>query len=74
LNYFNYSYFEKNKIGIIIKDEIEVRSGPSQNDNKIIIIHSGVKILIMDQVKNWYEVKLPNGEVGWVESNCFEII
>ena len=37
-------------------------------------INLAVKVAVTDRVGTWVEIKLPNGEKGWVEDASIEII
>ncbi len=38
------------------------------------MLHEGTKVAVIQQVELYTEIKLPNGNVGWIESNDMETI
>jgi len=52
-----------------------VKSTPSANGTDLFILHEGTKVFITDDtMQDWREVRLPDGKVGWVETNQIEVI
>ena len=59
---------------IIFTPTVNVKSSPSDNANTIFVIHQGTKVEIVDQIKNWYRIKLANGSLGWLTADDFKEI
>lgn len=59
---------------IVMKSVIIGKSAPSESSNDLFVIHEGLKVQITDQLNDWYEIKLPNGEKGWVAYTDIEKI
>ncbi|WP_320053148.1 tetratricopeptide repeat protein [uncultured Acetobacteroides sp.] len=61
---------------IILSPVVVVRSSPDQNGKDLFIIHEGIKVTFTETppVPGWREVKIADGNTGWVEANTFEII
>jgi tetratricopeptide (TPR) repeat protein len=51
---------------IVMKSIVVGKSAPNDSGNDLFVIHEGLKVQITDQLNDWYEIKLPNGEKGWV--------
>jgi len=60
--------------GIIIGQVVNVKSTPAEKSSDLFVIHSGLKVEITDKLNEWREVKLPNGEKGWILSTFVEEI
>ena len=58
---------------IIMKGRIEVMSAPG-GGSKLFILHEGTKIGVLRDEKDWTEIKLTNGNVGWVLNEGIEVI
>jgi tetratricopeptide (TPR) repeat protein len=56
--YYNY--------GVVITDEVNVKSGPSDEFENLFKIHEGIKIKILQKITGWSNIKLPNGLEGWI--------
>ena len=56
----------KNKEAIIFSQVIDIMSAPSEKANKLFTLHLGTKVKINDQIENWVNISLANGNKGWV--------
>jgi len=59
---------------IIMENVVTTKNTPTESGLNLFVIHEGLKVIITDRVGEWYEIKIPNGEKGWVEQSCLEII
>ena len=60
---------------IIMNPSVTVRSTPSENGTSLFILHEGHKVDIKDSsMKDWKEIRLEDGKVGWVPVSSIEII
>ena len=59
---------------IIMKSSVTVKGSPDENGTKLFVLHEGSKVKIEDQSSDWLEIKLPNGNTGWVKSETIEKI
>jgi len=62
-----YSKLKKNNSAIIINPSSNINSSPSEKSTKLFILHEGTKVDITDEDNDWMEIKLSNGNVGWVK-------
>ena len=68
----NKSLVYKNNKAIVVNPQVNGKSSPDNSGTDLFLIHEGVKVTITDALGNWYEIKLPDGNKGWVPSNCLE--
>lgn len=67
LNHYNNNKTE----AIIFSSSLEVNSAPTKNSTILFTIHSGTKIELVDQIGDWINIILENGNSGWIiKSNC----
>lgn len=60
---------------IIMSSAVTVKSSPSDTSTDLFIIHEGAKVEMLDQtMKEWCEVKLEEGKVGWIPVEALEQI
>ncbi|MGX8689239.1 MAG: SH3 domain-containing protein [Bacteroidaceae bacterium] len=60
---------------IIMSASVTVKSTPSNSGTDLFIIHEGRKVEILDSsMKEWVEIRLEDGNTGWVPVNVMEII
>lgn len=64
----------KNPEAIIMQSVVTAKSTPNRSGNDLFVIHEGLKVQIADQVGEWYEIRLSNGEKGWIEQQSLEVI
>ncbi|MDD5571937.1 MAG: tetratricopeptide repeat protein [Bacteroidales bacterium] len=69
-----YSKVKENKEAIIFSPSVTVKSSPDEKSTDLFMLHEGTKVKITDKVNDWSEIRLPNGSVGWLKSNSFEVI
>lgn len=68
-------YLEKSrKDAIVFSESVYVKSAPQEQSNDLFILHEGVKISVLDQLSDWYKIKLPDGKVGWLPKHTIEVI
>ena len=60
---------------IIMDSAVTVKSSPSDSSTDLFVIHEGAKVEMLDQtMKEWCEVKLEEGKVGWVPVSTLQQI
>lgn len=60
---------------VIMAPSVTVKSTPNQSGTDLFILHEGRKVMIKDNtMKEWKEIKLEDGNVGWVPVGVIEII
>lgn len=60
---------------IIMNPSVTVRSTPNEGGTSLFILHEGSKVNIKDNsMKEWKEIRLEDGKVGWVSTSAIEII
>ena len=59
---------------IVMQSVVNAKGTPDESGTILFVIHEGLKVAVTDRVGSWVEIKLPNGEKGWVEASSIEII
>lgn len=52
---------------IITNPSVNIKSSPDENSTSIFILHSGTKLQVLDQIQDWYKIKIENGNTGWIK-------
>lgn len=61
--------------GIITAPAVTVKSTPADNGNDLFVLHEGSKVEIIDSsLKDWCEVSIADGKVGWIPKKAFDLI
>jgi len=59
---------------VIFVPSVNGKSSPDSSGTDLFVLHEGSKVEIEDNVGEWYEIKLSDGNKGWVPSNSLTII
>lgn len=63
---------ERNE-AIVLAPSVTVRSTPSESGTSLFILHEGRKVEIKDNsMREWKEIRLEDGKVGWVPASTIE--
>lgn len=65
---------ENHKFAIVFSQSTDVKSAPDTQSTGLFVLHSGVKVELIDRVGDWNKVRLADGKVGWMQSSNFKII
>ena len=51
---------------LILTPTVNIKSSPDDKGTDIFVLHEGTKLVIEDSLLNWYNIKLKNGNEGWL--------
>jgi tetratricopeptide (TPR) repeat protein len=51
---------------IIMVSSQNVKSSPDEQSVNVFVLHEGTKVVVLDSVQNWKEIKIANGNKGWL--------
>ena len=76
---FNFAARQKNRMtshnfAIITQPSVTVKSSPSESGTDLFLIHEGLKVEIKDSLGSWREIRLADGNQGWLPLNSIEKI
>ncbi len=69
-----YRSYTLDREAIVFTPTITVKSSPNPNSVDLFVIHEGSKVSIMDEVGEWYEIRIANGSVGWLPASSIRKI
>lgn len=74
-----FSYNQKNNLeyrdtAIIMTGSAPLYSSPDSNSKELTTLHSGTKVTVTKEDRNWLEIELDNGSIGWIQRDKLEII
>jgi len=64
----NYNLISSKNEAIILGSSVEIKSSPEENGKNLFIIHAGIKGEILNKAGDWFELKLSDNHVGWVQA------
>lgn len=62
---YNNNYTKKE--AIIFSSSVVVNSAPSNKSTDLFSLHSGSKVLIIDNIGDWINIRIANGNEGWIK-------
>ena len=59
---------------IVMDLGVDAKNAPNASGKNLFVIHEGLKVQITNEMNGWVEIRLPNGEKGWIAQNSIEKI
>lgn len=69
LGYSSLNFKEQINYAIILPHESKVHIEPNSNSETKFSLHEGTKVSVINQSNQWVNIKLENGNEGWVKSS-----
>ena len=69
-----YELTKNSENAIITAPTVTVTGSPNEKGTKLFILHEGTKVNITEEDGSWTEIKIANGNVGWVPSKSLSAI
>ena len=76
---FAFGYLQKANIersdeAIVFAPSVTIKSSPDDSCNNLFILHEGVKVRIEDRIGEWCEIRIADGNKGWMRMRDLEVI
>lgn len=65
---------EQHQDAIILSGAVVAKSSPDKSGTELFQLHEGTKVSVLTELDNWLEIKIGNGNVGWIETRHLERI
>jgi tetratricopeptide (TPR) repeat protein len=62
----------KSDKAIIMSPQVNGKSSPDESGTDLFLLHEGTKVTTGEKVGDWFEIRLSDGNKGWVPSNSLE--
>lgn len=72
--YSGYKEYRNKDTAIVFTPTVTVKSSPNEQSVDLFVIHEGTKVWILDALGDWSEIRLANGNVGWVKKDIYRLI
>lgn len=59
---------------IIFSSSVTAKSSPDESGTDLFVLHEGVKVWIIDELNEWLEIQLADGNKAWIPENSLERI
>ncbi len=66
--------YEDREYAIIMSGSTSVKSSPDESGTELFVLHEGTKVKILSILGEWSEVKIADGNIGWMPSTDVEKI
>ncbi len=70
----NRSLVYNSQKAIITTPVVSGKSSPDNSGTDLFVLHEGTKVSVEDEVGEWYEIRLSDGNKGWIPVNSLNII
>ena len=64
----------RNNSAIVMTGAATVNASPDTGSNQLFELHEGTKVKIRNRDGNWFEIRIPDGSIGWIHQQDVEII
>ncbi len=68
------SLVENNPAAIVLSGSVSVKSSPDDSGTEVFVIHEGTKVNVVSTLGDWSEVRLADGNMGWLQTMTIEKI
>ncbi|MEI6047885.1 MAG: tetratricopeptide repeat protein [Bacteroidota bacterium] len=59
---------------IILTPQVSGKSSPADSGTDLFVLHEGAKVSVEDEVGEWFEIRLSDGNKGWIPVSSLKII
>jgi len=59
----------RTKEGIVYNEQVTVTSAPLNRSTALFELHEGLKVVILEQNEDWYQIELLDGKSGWLPAD-----
>lgn len=70
----NKTLVNDSKKAIIFSAVVNGKSSPDNSGTDLFVLHEGTKVSVEDEVGDWLEIRLSDGNKGWIPASSLEII
>ena len=60
---------------VVMDSSVVVKSTPDESGTDLFVLHEGTRVEIIDNsMKEWKEIRLADGKIGWMPAKAMEVI
>ena len=59
---------------IVFAPTVTAKSTPADSGIDLFVLHEGTKVTLMEKVGDWIEVRIADGNRGWLPQSSIEVI
>lgn len=72
--YLNYHFNYNKQEAIVFSPITTVYKSPNSEAENLIEIHEGLKVSILDEVDQWYQIKMTDNTKGWLSKSAVKLL
>ncbi len=61
-------------MAVVVEEYALLRSAPTGRSTELFRIYEGNRLRLTDTIGEWCEVRLPDGNIGWIECSALKVI
>jgi tetratricopeptide (TPR) repeat protein len=70
----SYRYAHNSNEAIVMEASAGVKSSPDDKSVDLFVVHEGTKVTVMDRIGIWKEIRIANGNTGWIQTKAISEI
>ncbi len=55
---------------IIMLPDVNAHSSPDAQSTNVFVLHEGTKVTVTDSIQDWKEIRIANGNKGWISADA----
>ena len=59
---------------IVFVPSVTIKSSPDESGNNLFVLHEGIKVYIEDRIGEWCEIRIADGNKGWIRMKDLRVI
>ncbi len=59
---------------IVFSPSVTVKASPDESGTELFVLHSGTKVKILEQLGDWTQIQISDGNEGWLKKSAVEKI
>lgn len=71
---FNYYESSHRRHGIVLDEQVSVRSGLDRTSTELFVLHAGSKLTVVKENKTHFQIQFGKDKIGWIERPTLELI
>ncbi len=68
------SRISEREYAIVVAPSVTVKGAPDNSGTSLFLIHEGLKVQVVGELGNWYNIRLADGNEGWIAKSDLERI
>ena len=71
---FNYYEESHRHHGIVLTEEVSIRSGLESTSTELFVLHAGAKVKVVRQLKDHVQIRFSKEKIGWAQKSAVGLI